>query len=339
MNCILRNENAIYYACGYSNDNALYLTFGGEAFLITDSRYITEAGESGLRAEVVEARDLVAKAASLIRLSRVGQVVYDPNDWTVGSFEALRKKCGAYLKPVANFSMKQRMIKREEEIEKLAKAAELGRAAFDRLARWLQDEGFGQKESRIFYAAKTVLSDYGTYDLSFDPITAVNTNAAKPHALPDDTVLRKGDLLLVDAGLKYERYCSDRTRTAFAGENLHFKESQRFASAKIQKAYDLVRKAHDAAIAGARTGMLGRQVDALAREVIEKGGMGEYFVHSTGHGVGLDIHEMPSISRQGRERIEAGMVFTIEPGIYIPGEFGIRIEDMVVMKGSGAEIL
>ncbi|HID69573.1 MAG TPA: M24 family metallopeptidase, partial [Desulfobacterales bacterium] len=108
---------------------------------------------------------------------------------------------------------------------------------------------------------------------------------------------------------------------------------------KVQKAYDLVRKAHDTAIEKARSGMTGSQIDRLAREVIENGGMGDYFVHSTGHGVGLDIHEMPYISSRSQTVVEDGMVFTIEPGIYIPGEFGIRIEDMVVMQRGRVEVL
>jgi Xaa-Pro aminopeptidase len=123
------------------------------------------------------------------------------------------------------------------------------------------------------------------------------------------------------------------------GETFAFDMAQHFGRKQVQKAYDLVRKAHDTAIAKGRAGMSGREIDALARSVIEAGGMGEYFVHSTGHGVGLDIHEMPYISSRSRTRIGDGMVFTVEPGIYIPGEFGIRIEDTVVMLHGRAEIL
>ena len=151
--------------------------------------------------------------------------------------------------------------------------------------------------------------------------------------------MKTGDLLLVDAGLKYQRYCSDRTRTVQVGEKFTFGTKSTFAKKKIQKAYDVVLKAHDNAIANVRSGMKAKEVDALTRDLISKAGFGDYFVHSTGHGVGLDIHEMPYIASKSDTIIEDGMVYTIEPGIYIPGEFGIRIEDMVAMVDGKAVVL
>ncbi|SFV71727.1 Aminopeptidase YpdF (MP-, MA-, MS-, AP-, NP-specific) [hydrothermal vent metagenome] len=144
---------------------------------------------------------------------------------------------------------------------------------------------------------------------------------------------------MVDAGLKYKRYCSDRTRTIYTDENMIFNTRPKYKSKKIQKAYDCVLKAHDNAIKKARSGMKARTVDALTRDIIEKAGFGEFYVHSTGHGVGLDIHEMPYISKKSDTVIEDGMVYTIEPGIYIPNEFGIRIEDMVAMVDGRAKVL
>jgi Xaa-Pro aminopeptidase len=187
--------------------------------------------------------------------------------------------------------------------------------------------------------AKEALTGGGKYELSFDPIVAIKENASKPHALPTAKKLKKNSLLLVDAGLKYKRYCSDRTRTVSATKDFEFSHEQKFRKKKIQKAYDLVLKAHDNAIAKARSGMRAKKIDALTRDIIEKGGMGEYYVHSTGHGVGLDIHEMPYISGRSDMRVEDNMVYTIEPGIYIPNEFGIRIEDMVTMKDGRVEVL
>jgi Xaa-Pro aminopeptidase len=187
--------------------------------------------------------------------------------------------------------------------------------------------------------AKTALSKYGKYDLSFDPIVAVGANAAKPHALPTPFELERESLFLVDAGLKYQRYCSDRTRTVCAKDGFDFGIKQKFGDKKIQKAYDTVLKAHDNAIAKARRGMRAKKVDALTRDIITKAGFGKYFVHSTGHGVGLDIHEMPYIASKSNTIIEDGMVYTIEPGIYIPDEFGIRIEDMVAMIDGRAVVL
>ncbi len=218
-------------------------------------------------------------------------------------------------------------------------AARLGAEAFDRFALWLDRKGKKRDETSLTWKAASFLSDKGRYALSFDPIVAVGENAAKPHATPTERRLHRGDLLLMDAGLKYRRYCSDRTRTVSFEKGFDFGYAQRFDDAKIQKAYDTVLKAHDRAIAKARSGMKARKIDALARDVIDKAGFGKYFVHSTGHGVGLDIHEMPYISARSETRIEEGMVFTIEPGIYIPGYFGIRIEDTVAIRNGRAEIL
>ncbi len=340
MDYILRDENALYYECGYSSDNAVFLSLGSEKWFITDSRYTVEAKESVKGAEVVEASDLLGALRSLLRGSGAAKISFDPKEWSVHALDTLRGKL-PHIRfiPRPDLSHKKRIVKSAEEISLLRRAAELGREGFATFAEYLNLSGLDRREKRLHFEAKGAMSGYGEYDLSFDPIVAIGANAAKPHALPTDVVLKEGDLLLVDAGIKYRRYCSDRTRTIFFKEGAAFDEEQHFSSAKIQKAYDLVRRAHDRAIEKARAGMRGAQIDRLAREVIEDGGMGEFFVHSTGHGVGLDIHEMPYISARSDTVVEEGMVFTIEPGIYIPGEFGIRIEDMVVIAEGRAEIL
>jgi len=339
MNYMLKDENAIYYECGYSCDNALYLRLGKEAFFITDSRYTIDAKEHVKDAEVVIDRDLYGRAAEILRRAKVKKVIFDPKEWSVAGFEVLTSKTKVQFKPDPDFSHKKRIIKSDEELKIIAKAAKLGANAFKELARVFNEDGFGKDEYALTYMAKGALGGYGKYDLSFDPIVAVNANAAKPHATPTKKRLKKGDLLLVDAGLKYKRYCSDRTRTVCAEEGFAFTTKQQFGRKKIQKAYDTVLKAHDRAIKKARSGMKAKEVDALTRDLITKAGFGEYYVHSTGHGVGLDIHEMPYIASKSETIIEDGMVFTIEPGIYIPGEFGIRIEDMVAMVDSKARVL
>ncbi len=339
MNYILKDENALYYECGYSSDNALYLKCGSEAFFITDSRYTVEAEEKVTQAEVITSPNLIKTVRKLMKKAKIKKLSFDPKEWSVGAFEALSAKSGILFRQKPDFSHKKRIIKHDHELEILATAAKLGRKAFQRLEQEIDTHGFGEDEYRLTYTAKSILSDFGRYELSFDPIVAINANAAKPHALPTDTRLQKGGLLLVDAGLKYKRYCSDRTRTVYAGKHFQFRTRQHFTKRKIQKAYDTVLKAHDHAIHKARSGMRAKKVDALTRDLIEKAGFGKYFVHSTGHGVGLDIHEMPYISSRSETIIEDGMVYTIEPGIYIPGAFGIRIEDMVAMVDGKAAVL
>ncbi len=339
MNYILKDENALYYECGYSSDNALYLQCGSEAYFITDSRYTIEAKEKVRGAKVITSANLIATVKKLMNQNRIRKMLFDPREWSVEAFAKLSSKSSIVFKRMPDFSHKKRIIKSEEELKILSKAAKLGKKAFRKLEKEISQNGFGQNEYQLTYTAKSILSDFGKYDLSFDPIVAIDANAAKPHALPTSSRLKKGDLLLVDAGLKYERYCSDRTRTVFTGRNFDFNTQQKFKSKKIQKAYDCVLKAHDNAIAKARSGMKAKKVDALTRDIIQKSGFGSYFVHSTGHGVGLDIHEMPYISSKSDTIIEDGMVYTIEPGIYIPGEFGIRIEDMVAMTNGKAVVL
>ena len=339
MNYMLNNENAIYYECGYSCDNALYLALGSEAYFITDDRYTIEAKEKVKHAQVVIDRDLYGRAVKILKESKVKTVCIDPKEWSVAAFGHMRENTKIAFHQEADFSHKKRIIKSDEELKIIAKAVKLGAKAFSKLAKEFQQNGIGESEFTLTYKARSILGDYGKYDLSFDPIVALNANAAKPHALPTKKRMKVGDLLLVDAGLKYKRYCSDRTRTVEVGEKFTFGTKSTFTKKKIQKAYDVVLQAHDRAIEKVRSGMKARQVDALTRDLITKAGFGEYFVHSTGHGVGLDIHEMPYIASKSDTIIEDGMVFTIEPGIYIPGEFGIRIEDMIAMVDGKAVVL
>jgi len=339
MNYMLKDENAIYYECGYSCDNALYLRLGSEAFFITDSRYTIDANENVKDATVVINGDLYGEALDLLHKNKVKKVIFDPKEWTVDGFGRVSSKTKIHFKAELDFSHKKRIVKSDDELKILAKAAKLGAKAFKHLAKEFRKNGFGEDEYTLTHIAKGILGDFGKYDLSFDPIVAINKNAAKPHATPTSTQLEKDDLLLVDAGLKYKRYCSDRTRTVQANKYFMFETHQSFKRKKIQKAYDTVLKAHDNAIAKARSGMKAKQVDALTRDIISKAGFAEYYVHSTGHGVGLDIHEMPYISTKSDTIIEDGMVYTIEPGIYIPNEFGIRIEDMVAMVDGKAVVL
>ncbi len=340
MTRIHRDESALYYACGYSCDHAIYLDLGTEKYFITDGRYTVDAQEHVRDAEVVTTRDLPKEAAKRIRKSGVKKINYDPKEWDVYTFERLKSKTKITWKPKLLLGQKQRIIKRPDEIVRLDTVARLGAEAFDAFGAIVEAEGIGLNERKLYQAAIAVMQGDAGHALSFDPIVALNANAAKPHAHPDGTTLQKGDLLLIDAGLKHERYCSDRTRTVRVGQTVSMGYAQRFKrDKKRQRAYDTVLKAHDRAIAKARNGMRASTVDALARDVIEKAGFGKYFVHSTGHGVGLDIHELPVISGRSRVRIEEGMVYTIEPGIYIPGEFGIRIEDTVVMEQGRARVL
>jgi Xaa-Pro aminopeptidase len=337
-NYLLKDENAVYYECGFSCDNEIFIRLGSEAYFITDSRYRVEAKEFIKNAEVIEAKkDLISTARKLIK--KVKKISFDPNDWSVADFEKLSLNLKTSFQQEPNFSQQKRIIKSEKEIKIIKKAVSLGAEAFDSFALHLQDSGLKKSEKWLFFDAIEKFQKHGKYDLSFDPIVAFNENAAKPHALPSKKRLNYQDLILVDAGLKYKRYCSDRTRTATFSKDISFSKEQKFNSKKEQKIYDTVLKAQEAAIKIVKPGVKAKKIDQAAREVIEKAGFGKYFIHSTGHGVGLDIHELPYISKKSEIILEENMIFTIEPGIYIPNKFGVRIEDMICVTSNGMEIL
>ena len=339
MNYIVyKNENALYFECGYSCDNAIFLALGDDRYFITDGRYEIEAKNLVQNAQVVITNNLLNILIDLLKKNRVKKVAIDPKEWDILNYKQLKEEVPTKIKFKPFFSHKKRIIKTPQEIKYLKKAVKIGKKSFKKIASAIEQNST-LNEMELNFLAESILRDYGKRDISFEPILAISANAAKPHALPTDTKLKKGDLILLDAGVKYKRYCSDRTRTSYFDGSLNFKYKQKFSSKKIQKAYDTVLKAHDIAIAKAKSGMKAKKIDKLARDVIEKAGFGKYFVHSTGHGVGLDIHEMPYISSRSDTIIEDGMVFTIEPGIYIEGEFGIRIEDMVVMENGKAKVL
>ncbi len=339
-NYILLNENAIYYECGFSCDNVVYIKLGSEAFFITDSRYTIEANEYAKKCTVIESSNFIEDTKKILKKSKVKKITFDPNDFKLSFYQNLTKDLKIDFVQKENFSKLKRVIKSDEEIEILKKAAKIGRKGFKELASFIRKNGYNKSENYLHFKAIEKMSALGKNDLSFDPIVAFNKNAAKPHALPTNKKLKLHDLILVDAGVKYKRYCSDRTCTSNVDfENFSFKREQKFKNKKHQKIYDIVYKAQLNAINKVRVGMKASKVDKLTRDLIVDSGYGEYFVHSTGHGVGLDIHEFPNINSKSDIIIEDNMVFTIEPGIYIPNEFGVRIEDTVVMKNGKAIIL
>ena len=338
-NYILQNENSVYFECGYSCDNVIFLSLGGENFFITDTRYEIEAKLFTSNCEVLITNNLIKETRKQLKKNKIKKLIFDPNDFTVFAYETLKKNLNLKFIPKPNFSKLKRIIKTPYEIKLISKAMHLGRNGFNRFAKYLQRNGLGKSENFLSFKVKEFLSNSGELDLSFDPIVAINQNSAKPHALPTSKILKQDNLVLVDAGVKYKRYCSDRTCTSYMNEKINFKRKQKFSLNKQQKIYDIVLKAQQTAISKTRVGMKASQIDKFARDIITKAGYEKEFVHSTGHGVGLDIHEYPNINSRSDIVIKNNMVFTIEPGIYLSEKFGIRIEDTVVIKNGRAVIL
>ncbi len=342
-NYILKDENAMFYECGFSCDNGYFLSLKAKNYFITDSRYTFEASEVIKNAKVIlgDRRDLLKTIRELLAKHKVNSLIYNPNEWSVSAYTRLSKGLKTKFISKPNFSQIKRIKKSKDELKILKKASKLGAKAFDEFAKYVREHGIGKSEAELHFEAERIFKKGGKLGLSFSPIVAINENAAKPHALPSQSKkLKKGDLLLLDAGVIYKRYCSDRTRTAEVNEDFTFAtKKQKFSDKEKQKIYNIVLKAQKASIKAVKIGAKASDIDKAGRDVIKKAGYGEYFIHSTGHGVGVDIHELPVIGQRGDAIIEEGMVFSIEPGIYLPGKFGVRIEDVVVATKKGAEVI
>jgi Xaa-Pro aminopeptidase len=325
-NFILNNENEIYYECGYSCDNAIFLSLENEKFFITDARYSLDAIKNA-KANVVTTSNLLKTTKEILLKNRIKTLKIDPTKWDYESFIQLSKIVN--LQKIIQYSHKKRMIKTEKEIDIIKTAVRLGAQSFEKFCKDIQ---INLDEFELSYRFKEKLTNRGKFDLSFEPIVAINQNSAKPHSFLSDKILKKDDLLLLDAGLKYKRYCSDRTRTISIDGEISVSKIQKFKDPFKQKIYDIVLKAQEKAINSIKVGIKFSELDKIARDVIEQSGYGKYFVHSLGHGVGLDIHEWPYVNKTNNISVQEGMIFTIEPGIYLPDKFGVRIEDMVVIN-------
>ena len=334
-NFIVNKENELYYECGYSCDHALFLSLADENYFITDGRYTLDAKENVKNAEVVESRDLITTAKEILKKKKVKILKIDTMNFSYDEVISLQKVVEIQIE--REFSHKKRMIKTPKEIKIIKKSVKKGALSF---SKFIKNIELGNDEFELSYRFKEILSKRAKRELSFEPIVAINENSAKPHAFLTNKKLKRGDILLLDAGIKHKRYCSDRTRTISLDSN-HLTDSkiQKFKNSKKQQIYDIVLKANLEAIKAIKVGEKLSTLDKVAREVIEKSGYGKYFVHSLGHGVGLDIHEWPYVNSKNDTKIQNGMVFTIEPGIYLPNEFGVRIEDMVVIQNDKVEVM
>ena len=222
------------------------------------------------------------------------------------------------------------MVKDADELEKICAAVQLGAALFDRALEVLRP---GTHETEVAAEMEYAARRAGAAEMSFPTIIASGARSALPHGRASGQPIPPGAFVVCDFGVILAGYCSDQTRTVWVG-------SASDASAKSARwAYEAVKEAQEAAIAAVRPGVSAGEVDAAARKVLRKAGLGRYFTHSTGHGVGLEIHEAPRIAVGQKELLQPGMVITIEPGVYFPGKWGVRIEDMVAVNEGGCEVL
>lgn len=219
-----------------------------------------------------------------------------------------------------------RIIKDEKGVQYLTKAAEIADRAFNEVVKYIKP---GVTEKDIADKIEELLIKFGGEELSFDTIVASGPNSSMPHYNDDKRVIEEQDLVILDFGCRYKGYCSDTSRTVFIGE----------PTEEQKKVYEIVLRANREAEKAVKEGVLAEDIDRIARDVITKEGYGEYFICRTGHGIGVEIHEEPFIKEGNKEVLKSGMAFSVEPGIYIPGKFGMRVEDIVVVDGEGSRIL
>lgn len=228
--------------------------------------------------------------------------------------------------PCRDFIESFRLIKEKREVELLKKSARITRTIFSSLVKELKP---GMSELKVANRLRSLLREKGAEDESFPPIVASGIRTSYPHALPSKKIIEEKELIILDFGGSFQEYQSDFTRTVFLGK----------IGRKEIKLKKLLKKAQDLAMAKIRPGVMINEIDQTARNFLDREGYGKYFIHSLGHGVGLDVHELPLISSKNRKRLKPGMVFTLEPGVYIPGWGGLRREDMVVVTKTGCEKL
>jgi Xaa-Pro aminopeptidase len=330
----------IRYLTAFTGSNALVLLAaedGPDHRFFTDFRYATQAAEqvpASFHREVVSGELLDAAARSLTGgETHAGRLGFDEASLTVAQHTRLRELMGEEsssweLVPCAGMVERLRAIKDAGEIAAIRAASEL---ADEALRGVLADGLVGRTEREVAIALELRMRRLGAEAPSFPSIVAAGAHGALPHAAPREEPIPADVLVTIDWGALHGGYCSDCTRTYATGERI---------SAEAREVYELVLTAQERGLAAVKAGPSGRDLDAVAREVIEQGGHGERFGHGLGHGVGMEIHEGPRLSRTaGEQPLRAGNVVTVEPGVYLPGRCGVRIEDLVVVADHGSDIL
>ncbi|MEO6923616.1 MAG: Xaa-Pro peptidase family protein [Bryocella sp.] len=322
----------VRYLTGFTGSNAAVVLDRARPVLFTDGRYKTQAAQQspGVRI-VVEQKPAPVAAVEYITTRNHTSCGYDPDNTTVSAFDRLRralpsKTRRSFFHPLPGLIAGLREIKDADEISRMRRAAKLGCTLFDVALEHLTP---GATEASVAAAMEFAARQAGASAMSFDTIIASGKRSALPHGVASSARLPRKGFVTLDFGVLLDGYCSDMTRTVHLG----------IASRRHREVYDSVLEAQQAAVAIVRSGVTSGEVDEAARSVLRQAGLGKYFSHSTGHGVGLEIHEGPRIASKQKQVLEPGMVITIEPGVYLPGEFGIRIEDMVLVTATGGEVL
>jgi Xaa-Pro aminopeptidase len=318
-----------YYLTGFTGESGVLAVAPDRTTLITDGRFTTQAKEEtqGVRVRLQKG-SLYQSVGEWLKRRRARRVGYDPGQWTVAQCKALKKAGGTKSRMIEAGGLVERLRKKKDpqELATMRKAALLAGEVLESVLERVKP---GVREDEIGAEIEYRMKKRGASGVSFETIVASGARAALPHARPTSKRLRKNELVVLDLGAILAHYCSDITRTVHVGR----------ASSQTRKWYKAVQEAQGAAVNAVRAGATCGEVDAAARNVLKKYRLDKYFIHSTGHGLGLEVHEEPRIARGQAIRLEAGNVITIEPGVYLEGVGGIRIEDDVAVGSQGSEVL
>jgi Xaa-Pro aminopeptidase len=310
----------VRYLTGFTGTNGACVCGPGIRFFLTDFRYTERAATEveGWEPITVEGDWLTSIAERL-----EGRAGFEDDHLAVRTLAKLQEKLadGVEAVPAGGLVERLRRVKDEEELRAIEAASKLA----DEVWLWSLERGLaGRSERDVARAAEARIRELGA-DPSFPAIVAAGPNGALPHAEPGEREIGRGELVVFDMGAKLDGYCSDGTRTYATGD----------PGESAREVYEVVREAQLAALAAIEAGVIGESVDAVARKQIEAAGHGERFGHGLGHGVGLEVHEGPRLSLRSEDKLELGEVVTVEPGIYLPGRLGVRIEDLVVVTAGG----
>ena len=322
---LVTSEPGEFYAMGFHGEGVAFIT-PQECWYYTDSRYIEAANQeiTGAHVDVLRSgqsyRQLVM---SLVATHNVKKLGFEDEGMNVHQYKLWQEALpGVELVPASDLLTRLRMVKDEEELAVMRQAQRITDEAFTEILNYVKP---GVTESEIAARLTYIMASKGAQRNSFDPIVASGANGSKPHAVPGLAVIEKGQFVTMDFGCVVGGYCSDMTRTVALGE----------PTEEMRKVYDVVLQAQLAGLAASKAGVTGKSIDAAARKVIEDAGYGEYFGHGYGHSVGIEIHEAPNANMRDETPMPVGAAVSAEPGIYLPGRFGVRIEDVAIMTEDG----
>ncbi len=323
-------ENRAYYSGFRGSAGYLWIT-PTDAMLATDFRYTEQAGVQAPDYRIVRITGSLDWLKEAIADSRARRMGFEDGSLTVAQFNALNETLKDLdprpeLVPTGNTASQIRAVKDTDELALIQRAIDIADQAMEDVGGRLRP---GMTEREVAWLLEVAMRERGADALSFDTIVASGPNGAKAHHHPTDRRLELGDGVVIDMGALYDGYCSDITRTFVLGK----------ASPEFRKIYDIVLAAQETAEATAKAGMSGGEIDGLSRAIITEAGYGETFGHSLGHGIGIAVHELPGIGPNSQGVVEDGMVFSVEPGIYLTGWGGVRIEDLVVMEKGHPRVL